>query len=164
MKKQNKQSKQNETAAPVDNQAPPSGDMLPAVAQPKPSGAMLDIFAASAEVKLKRLTAPPIIKPSDLTSRPGVAISGEIVGVKPSPVTTYKSELLMFRHASGKEFAFPATAIVVRALADHFGVEQSKFDLKRAIGLKLAIAGIAKTKTADGQRSLNLLDVALIED
>lgn len=84
-----------------------------------PSPAMVALFAASgAEAKLAKLerrNMPQMFKPSDVPI--GGIVSGEIIKVVDSPVTTVKGMLLWLRHESGQEYTFPCTGVIRNALA-----------------------------------------------
>lgn len=67
------------------------------------------------ESKFERRNMPPMIKPGDVPV--GAAISGEIVAVLESPVSTVKGYLLHLRHQTGQEFTFPCTGVIRQALA-----------------------------------------------
>lgn len=143
-----------------------TGSMLPA--QRGPSLGILSAIQASAEstAKVRRLTLPPIVPPAKVGV--GVSVEGTVERVLPSPVATYKSELLVMKHPSGQEFCFPATAVILGALANEQGVERGKADLKKAVGLHLLIKGLGP-KEMDGtdskgkRRTVNLYEVFVLE-
>jgi hypothetical protein len=111
--------------------------------------------------KLKKLTLPPIVKPSQVG--PGVTISGKITGIAPSPVSTYKSELLKLEHSTGREFCFPLTAVVAKALASHLGAKSADgVDFKRVIGETVVISGLGAAGHSDGKRTVNLFEVYVL--
>lgn len=139
--------------------------------QTGPSLGMLAIIGAKSDehTKIKRLTLPPIIKPSQVGI--GVAIQGRVIRIVPSPVATYKSELIVMRHeSSGQEFCFPATAVIIGALASEQGVDRKAVDLKKSIGLNLIIKGLGVKamdgKSSDGKRdrTVNLFEVFVIDE
>lgn len=105
-------------------------------------------------VQAKRLTLPPIIKPREIAD--GVMVEGKVLKLIPSPISTYKSELLWMQHTSGKEFLFPVTAIVQRALKTEFGA------VDKSVGATILIRGLGQTRTADGQRTVNLFEVFVV--
>jgi len=121
------------------------------------------------EKKIKKLTLPPIVKPAEIMG--GICIAGEIIDVVDSPVSTYKSKLLKFKHHSGNEFMFPATAVVKRALntalLEEKKIKQDQITdddvLIRTVGMKIGIRGLSKGKTQKGD-DLSLLEIYRIEE
>lgn len=136
-----------------------------------PSPGMISLLAArsieDSGKKVKRLTLPPIVPPAQVGL--GVAIEGEVIRVVPSPVATYKSELLVMRHPTGQEYCFPATAVIIGAFASHQKCDRKDVDLEQTVGLNLIIKGLGPKKmqgtASDGktQRSVNLFEVFIVE-
>jgi len=92
-----------------------------------PSPAMLALFQTKDTAKLDKLerrNMPAMVKPGDVPMD-GV-VSGEIMKIVESPVTTIKGKLLWLRHESGQEFTFPCTGVIRNALAP--GVDGEKLD------------------------------------
>jgi hypothetical protein len=155
--------KLNKESAPAPEVPPASEGTVAATKELLPSKSMLDLFKPKGEnQKVKRLTLPPVIKPSQVG--PGVSIIGKIVDVKKSPVSTYRSMLLIMEHPETKrQFCFPSTAVIHRSLAEHFGIDQEKFEVKKAIGLTLLISGLGKSVTQSG-KDVTLFEVGIVED
>lgn len=107
-------------------------------------------------VTLKRLSRPPIIKPADVAGS-GVGVCGEIIAIEPSPVSNYKQDMLRMKHASGREFLFPATAVIERALNAEFAT------LEKSVGQTIVIRGAGRQLTADKQRNVNLFEVFVVQ-
>ena len=132
-------------------------------------GGIEDLLAPATQIEaatLRRASLPPIVKPSQIAV--GVQVTGTIIDVLPSPVATYKGELLLMRHPNGMEFAFPATAVVEKALRTELvRVKKAKNEkdakLKDAVGITLLLRGLGKKNTADGLRSVNLFEVYFVE-
>jgi len=82
----------------------------------------------------KRRNLPRMIKPGDVPVD-GV-ISGEIIGIENSPVSTIKGFLLHLRHESGEQFLFPCTGVIRQALAPGREKEDAKLKeiLEKEIG------------------------------
>ncbi len=83
-----------------------------------PSTAMIALFANNPGVdigKLERRNMPQMIKPGDVPM--GGIVSGEIIKIVNSPVSTVKGKLLWLKHSSGTEFTFPCTGVIRNALA-----------------------------------------------
>lgn len=76
------------------------------------------LFKAPGSVNLanlKRLNLPRMIKPADVPVD-GI-VSGEIMAVVNSPVSTVKGYLLHLKHETGEQFLFPCTGVIRQALA-----------------------------------------------
>lgn len=85
-----------------------------------PSPAMLALFQPSNESvqrmeSLERRNMPAMYKPGDVPV--GGVVSGEIIKIVDSPVSTVKGKLIWLRNDSGIEFTFPATGVIRNALA-----------------------------------------------
>jgi len=63
----------------------------------------------------------------------GGIISGEILKIVPSPVSTIKGKLLWLRHESGKEFLFPCTGVIRSALAPGLRGEDDSKELQSVL-------------------------------
>lgn len=155
-------SKKSKVEQPTSKVPPASEGTVAPTKELLPSKSMLELFKpANSNQTVKRLTLPPVIKPSQVG--PGVSIIGRIVDVKKSPVSTYRSMLLIMDHPESKrQFCFPATAVIHRALAEHFGIDQEKFEVKKAIGLTLLISGLGKSVTQSG-KDVTLFEVGIVE-
>lgn len=114
--------------------------------------------AVGSELTARRLSMPPIIKPKDIG--PGVCISGLVTGIIDSPVSTYKSQLLVMKHHSGMEFCLPITAAIRTSLERGSDTKDKSFDY--VIGSTLFVKGMGSTKTASG-RDVNLFEVFIVE-
>jgi len=93
-----------------------------------PSAAMLAMFAPRADINkknLKRLNLPQMIKPDYIPV--GGQISGKILAILDSPVSTIKGKLLHLETAAG-EFCFPITGAIRSALAP--GVKDDDIKLR----------------------------------
>lgn len=124
---------------------------------------------------IRRLTLPPIVKPLDVASNPEVAVIGTIRRIVNSPMAQFKSKLLVMDHASGKQFCFPATAVVVSALYKDLverkveGVtpgltgEARESTLENCIGQTIIIKGLGTQLTQDKKRTVNLFEVFIAE-
>lgn len=82
--------------------------------------------------KMQRRNLPTLVKHSDVPA--GGMVSGEIVKIVDSPVTTIKGKLLWLRHESGAELTFPITGPVRSALAP--GLDGDAYDkaLEKEVG------------------------------
>src|SRR5229473_8059828 len=81
-----------------------------AVAEVKPSLAMLALFSQPTKTdvtKMERVNMPQMIKPDAVPV--GGCISGTIIAIVNSPVSTVKGKLLWLRHENGTEYTFPCT-------------------------------------------------------
>jgi hypothetical protein len=99
-----------------------------------PSPAMMALFQPSEQAaqrmeKLERRNMPAMYKPDDVPVD-GV-VSGEIMQIVESPVTTIKGKLLWLRNDSGVEFTFPCTGVIRNALAP--GVKSEGGELMEAL-------------------------------
>ncbi len=113
-----------------------------AVAEVKPSLAMLALFSQPTKTdvtKLQRVNMPQMIKPDAVPV--GSCISGEIVDIVNSPVSTVKGKLLWLKHESGQEITFPCTGVIRSALAPGLKSEDKELmpELRKHIG-KLFVA------------------------
>lgn len=164
-------SKKNKSNIPTAETLEQATNTTTALAPRGPSAGMISLLTArsieDAGKKIKRLTLPPIVPPAQVGL--GVAIEGEVLRVVPSPVATYKSELLVMRHPTGQEYCFPATAVIIGAFASHQKCDRKDVDLEQTVGLNLIIKGLGPKKMAgtasDGktQRSVNLFEVFIVE-
>jgi hypothetical protein len=110
---------------------------------------------------VRRLSMPPIIKPKDIG--PGVTISGLVKDIIESPVSTYKSQLLVMAHHSGTEFCLPITSSIRNSLERGAKTDnEKKKQLQTIIGQTLLVKGMGATKTASG-RDVNLFEVFVVE-
>lgn len=128
-----------------------------------PSKAMIELFAAPALIpgKRERITLPPIVKPSQVSA--GVSIVGIIQKLIASPIKSFLNDLLLLKHPSGREYCFPCTAVVKRALESKYG----EFTLEKhskLVGVTIQIDGLGQTKTVDGKRTVNLFEVSIITE
>lgn len=92
------------------------------------------------ESKLVRRNLPPMVKPGDVPVD-GV-VTGEIVKIVDSMVTTVKGKLLWLRHESGTEFLFPCTGVIRNALVP--GVKDDGAELKKALEKEIGKTFVAK--------------------
>ncbi len=85
---------------------------------------------------LKKRSQPRLITHSAVPA--GKSVSGKIIAVIESPVSTVKGMLLHVQHANGEEFTFPCTGTVRSALAP------GRFDGDNAALLKVLEKEIGK--------------------
>lgn len=101
-----------------------------------PSAAMIALFApkegAGLPANLKRRNLPQMVPPGEIPV--GAVVSGEIMDVVESPVSTVKGKLLWLRHESGTEFTFPCTGVIRNALAPGLSGKELDEALKKEIG------------------------------
>lgn len=128
------------------------------------------LFGAPAEnsaieklmAKAERRNLPQMVKPGEVPL--GGIVSGEIVRVVDSPVSTVKGKLLWLRHESGQEFLFPCTGVVRNALAP--GVEAGK-ELQAALEKEIGKTFIAKrlpSKTSNKyKKEMYMFDVFTVK-
>lgn len=126
-----------------------------------PSKSMVELFSAPALApgKRERLTLPPIVKPAAVSA--GISIIGKIVKVIESPHASFKQDLLVMEHPSGREYCFPACAVIRKALVTRYG-EFTPASHSKLVGAVIQIDGLGKTNTVDGKRTVNLFEVSLI--
>lgn len=107
---------------------------------------------------LLRRNMPPMIKPGDIPV--GAAISGEIVSVVDSPVSTIKGKLLWLRHSSGQEFTFPCTGVIRNALAPgkKEGEELDKV-LEKEVGKTLYAKRLPDKTSSKYKKTMYMFDV-----
>lgn len=130
--------KKNPAAVSTEVLPPNSNEGLPPAAEPAPaegtapSAAMLALFAPDRNAlpaRVERLNMPRMYKPDEIPV--GGIVSGEIVKILDSPVSTVKGKLLWIRHANGEEFTFPCTGVIRQALAP--GVQDNEKELIAAL-------------------------------
>lgn len=79
---------------------------------------------------VKRRNLPQMVKPDEVPE--GSAVTGEIIAIVDSPVSTIKGKLLHLKHATGREFLFPCTGVIRSALAP--GIKDDEGEkLKKAL-------------------------------
>lgn len=124
-----------------------------------PAGGALEKLLASGK-GVERMNLPQMVKPGDVPLE-GI-VSGEIVKICNSPVSTVKGKLLWLRHENGTEFMFPCTGVVRNALAP--GVEGDK-DLVAALEKHVGKTFIAKRtpgkQSAKYKKEMFMFDVFL---
>ena len=112
------------------------------------------------EKKVVRRNLPPLVKPNDVPV--GSVVSGEIVKVVNSQVSTVKGKLLWLRHESGTEFLFPVTGTIRSALVPGIGTDdgpQLQAELEKEIG-NTFIAKRLENKMSDKyKKSMFMFDV-----
>ncbi len=108
----------------------------------KPSNAMIALFSGSDidTSKLVRRNLPQMIKPGDVPL--GGTVSGEILKVVNSPVSTVKGKLLWLKHDNGTEFMFPVTGVIRSALAP--GIKADDKELQSVLEENVGHLFIAK--------------------
>lgn len=120
-----------------------------AAAAENPGGGLaLALFGGTANAGLEKLmekaerrNLPQMVKPGEVPE--GGVVSGEIVKVVDSPVSTVKGKLLWLRHLeTGHEFLFPCTGVVRNALAP--GVEADSKELQKALESEIGKVFLAR--------------------
>jgi len=128
-----------------------------AVARPVPPGISALIVKGDMGSKMVRRNAPPMVKPSDVPI--GSAISGEIVAILESPVSTVKGKLLWLRHESGAEYTFPCTGVIRNALAPGCEAEKLEAALKKEIGKQFVAKRLDDKQSAKYKKAMFMFDV-----
>jgi len=128
----------------------------------QPSQAMVALFAANPEAsarldKLERRNMPQMVKPGDVPMN-GI-ISGEILKVVDSPVSTVKGKLLWLRHDSGAEFTFPCTGVIRNALAPGKDGKELDAALEKEIGKTFYAKRTPDKQSAKYKKSMFMFDV-----
>lgn len=162
MKKQSKSNLPDKNAlalvAPLGNPAPVAKSVLDMLAPQEAGEGRIPT--------LERLTLPPIVPPAKVGC--GVAIEGTVLRWVESPVTAYRSELLVMRHPSGQEYCWPVTAVTRGALAAAQKVKRDAVDLDKAVGMHLIIKGLGSKMMPAGEdgrsRSVNLYEVFAVKE
>ena len=115
-----------------------------------------DVAAFDSE-KFKRRNLPQMVKPGDVPI--GAVVSGEVMAIVESPVSTIKGKLLHLKHASGQEFLFPCTGVIRNALAPgkEAGAELNKA-LEKEVG-KLFFAQRQPGKPSKYKKEMFMFDV-----
>lgn len=90
--------------------------------------------------KAERRNMPQMIKPGDVPM--GGIVSGTILKIVDSPVSTVKGKLLWLVHPSGQEFTFPVTGVIRNALCP--GIVGESKELKAALEAEVGKLFIAK--------------------
>lgn len=103
-----------------------------------PSAAMIALFAKPENLdttKLVRRNIPMMIKPDSVPI--GGAVTGEIIAIVKSPVSTVKGMLIWIKHESGTEFTFPCTGVIRNALCPGVtGEKEVEAALNKEVGKK----------------------------
>ena len=112
--------------------------------------------------KAERRNMPQMLKPGEVPE--GAVVSGEIIKVVDSPVSTVKGKLLWLRHDNGTEFLFPCTGVIRNALAP--GVEAGK-ELQAALEKEIGKTFIAKRmpskQSAKYKKEMYMFDVFTVK-
>ncbi len=113
-------------------------------------------FANTSE--LKRRNMPRLVKPGDVPI--GGVISGVIVDIVDSPVSTVKGKLLWLRHESGIEYTFPVTGVIRNALAPGCKGDDNELGtkLKEEVG-KTLVAKRLENSPSKYKREMFMFDV-----
>ncbi len=136
----------------------------PAPGQIAPSTAMVALFAANPnaaaiidESKFKRRNMPQMVKPGDVPM--GGIVSGLIVDIVDSPVSTVKGKLIWIRHENGTEFTFPCTGVIRNALAP--GKDGADLDkaLRAEIGNLIMAKRVPDKQSAKYKKNMFMFDV-----
>lgn len=110
-----------------------------------------------AESKLQRRNMPAMIKPADVPV--GAMISGKIIAIVDSPVSTIKGKLLHLQHQSGQEFTFPCTGVIRNALAP--GKKEKELDaaLEKEIGKTIYAKRLPNKTSQQYKKDMFMFDV-----
>lgn len=133
-----------------------------------PSKAMLELMATNTKHKTVRLNKPAMIKPSDIPV--GQQISGKVLDVCDSMVTTVKGKLLHLQHENGTEYMFPATGVIRNALAPGIRGDDDKDSkalvaaLKEYIGQTLIFRRLDNKTSSKFKKEMFMFDVELVKD
>jgi hypothetical protein len=120
----------------------------------------LAIFApagAGLPAGLKRRNMPTMITPGNVPV--GAVISGEIVDIVDSPVSTIKGKLLHLRHESGQEYTFPCTGVIRNALAPGKKDDEADAALRKEIGKKFYAQRLADKPNTKYKKTMYMFDV-----
>lgn len=135
-------------------------EMIPATA---PQG-LVALFSQTApdEKKVVRRNLPQMVKPGDVPL--GQTLTGEIVKIVDSPVSTVKGKLLWLRHESGQEYLFPCTGVIRSALAPGVSKEDENGDklqkvLEKEIGNVLIVTRKADKQSEKYKKNMFMFDV-----
>lgn len=104
------------------------------------AAASLSLFQPGDSVehsKAERRNLPQTVNHADVPV--SQAITGEIIKVIDSPVTTIKGKLLWLRHENGTEFIFPCTGVIRMAFARGVKTDKLAAHLQKEVG-KIFIA------------------------
>jgi hypothetical protein len=129
-----------------------------------PSPAMLALFQPSDKAvqvmdTLERRNMPAMYKPGDVPI--GGVVSGEIMKVVDSPVSTVKGKLLWLRNDSGIEFTFPCTGVIRNALASGVKDDGDKLTevLEKEIGKMLYAKRLPDKQSTKYKKPMFMFDV-----
>lgn len=130
--------------------------------QPAAASTMLALFqpAGVDESKFVRRNAPPMVKPGDVPV--GQTITGTIVSVLDSPVSTVKGKLLWLRHESGTEYTFPCTGVIRNALCPGVKSEDGKeltAALEKFVGKGFAAKRLPDKQSSKFKKNMFMFDV-----
>jgi len=98
---------------------------------------LLGIFSDEIPDTASRRNTPVIVLHDTIPI--GKTVSGEIVAILDSPVSTIKGKLLHLRHASGQEYALPCTGGVRAALVPGKKGKDYDTQLAKEIGKNLFV-------------------------
>lgn len=109
------------------------------------------------EAKIVRRNMPAMIRPADVPV--GSMISGVIVAIVDSPVSTIKGKLLHLRHESGTEYTFPCTGVIRNALAP--GKKDKELDaaLEKEVGKTLFAKRLPNKTSQQYKKDMFMFDV-----
>lgn len=122
---------------------------------------MLALFAKPLEgthTKLVRRNMPMLVKPDSVPI--GGAVTGEIMQICKSPVSTVKGFLLWLKHDSGTEFTFPCTGVIRNALAPGVvGDKELMAELEKEVGKKFVAVRQENKPNAKFKKEMFMFDV-----
>lgn len=125
-----------------------------------PSAAMLALFKPGGNAlpaNLKRRNLPQMVPPGEIPV--DAIVSGEIIDVVDSPVSTVKGKLLWLRHESGAEFTFPCTGVIRNALAPGLSGKELDEALKKEIGKNFYAKRTLDKQSAKYKKAMFMFDV-----
>lgn len=113
--------------------------------------------AATIPQNLKRRNMPTMILPADVPINS--VISGEIMAIVDSPVSTIKGKLLHLKHESGQEFTFPCTGVIRNALAPGKKDDEADKALAKEIGKLFYAQRLADKPNKQYKKNMYMFDV-----
>ena len=148
---------------PKDTEAASATTSAPSATVPTsgPSAAMIALFAKPQVdmTKLVRRNMPMLVKPDSVPV--GGAVTGEIIAIVNSPVSTVKGKLIWLKHVSGTEFTFPCTGVIRNALCPGIsGDKELEAALNKEVGKQfVAVRQADKPSTKYGGKNMFMFDV-----
>lgn len=149
--------KAKNTPTPVDTDSTKFAAESAAAAGP--SLAMTALFSGKSALPthVKRRNMPQLIVPDTIPV--GGIVSGTIMDIVDSPVSTVKGKLLHLKHESGVEFTFPCTGVIRNALAPGKSGPELEAALKKEIGKVLYAQRQPDKTSAKYKKTMFMFDV-----